>query len=258
MPYRSNRQLPKGVKNNLSTKAQSIWRSVFNSAEQGGASEKSAIRQAWGAVRNAGYVKNKNGRYIKKAKNDAPDYRVTTLTTRNCSTCRFYINNRCALYKFKTEANYICNSWETKNTKQEAKKSVADENLNKKLEFEVLKVDEQLGIVFGWGMVCKVNGDDYYDTDNEHFGEQFMLKAASDFMKGARINNDSHTPNDVGTVVHSFPLTTDIAKSMGVSSLMTGWMVGVQPDSDSLAKFASGEYKGFSIEGGAAFIDEEE
>lgn len=123
---------------------------------------------------------------------------------------------------------------------------------------EATGVDEGLGIVFGWGMVTEINGEPYYDTDNQCISNEAMVKGTSIFMENSRINNDMHTPNDVGIVVHSFPITPEIAKSMGIFTNVSGWMVGVKPDAESLAKFASGEYTGFSIEGSAEWLDEGE
>ncbi|MBW1975923.1 MAG: ChaB family protein [Deltaproteobacteria bacterium] len=64
MPYSKTSELPKGVKNNLPAHAQSIWMSAFNSAytKHG---EKKAIKIAWGAVKNAGYIK-KAGKWVRK------------------------------------------------------------------------------------------------------------------------------------------------------------------------------------------------
>lgn len=67
MPYSTNAELPKQVQE-LPEKAKSIWRNTFNSAyEESG--EQSAIKQAWGAVKNAGYEKDeKTGKYSKVEK----------------------------------------------------------------------------------------------------------------------------------------------------------------------------------------------
>ncbi len=127
-----------------------------------------------------------------------------------------------------------------------------------KAEVSVTEVDQSLGIVFGWGMVTDINNEPYYDLDNQHIPSDLMVKSTSVFMETARVSNDSHTPVDIGVVVHSFPLSTEIAKSMGITSNISGWMVGVKPDADTLAKFVSGEYKGFSIEGSGALKDDEE
>ncbi|NCD14980.1 MAG: hypothetical protein EOL92_07070, partial [Bacteroidia bacterium] len=119
------------------------------------------------------------------------------------------------------------------------------------------KISDDDQIVYGWGMISSIDGEPYYDTDNDHISDDVVRKASTGFMLGQRISNDSHTENDVGLVVHSFPLTSEIAKAMGIPSRITGWMVGVKVDPKTLAKFKSGEYKGFSIEGLAGTEDVE-
>lgn len=135
-----------------------------------------------------------------------------------------------------------CNDNDTLNPK-------GDDGSQLDMTFEVLKVAEAESIVYGWAVISSIDGEPYFDTDNEHISGEVIRKASTDFMLGQRIANDSHTPDDIGVVVHSFPLTEDIAKAMGVSSRISGWMVGVKTDAETLAKFKSGEYKGFSIEG---------
>ena len=126
-----------------------------------------------------------------------------------------------------------------------------------KADISVTGINETLGIVFGWGMITKINGEPYYDLDNQHIPNDIMVKSTSDFMETARVSNDSHTDVEIGTVVHSFPLSNEIAKAMGISSGINGWMVGVKPNKDILAKFISGEYTGFSIEGTGEVIDDD-
>lgn len=115
--------------------------------------------------------------------------------------------------------------------------------------FTVCKVDEGLGLVFGWGIICKNDGVDYYDVQGDHIPEERMLEAVTDFMERDRDHGDMHVAFGKGMVVHSFPLTTEIAKEMGISCDRTGWMVATKPTAALLAKFKSGEYKGFSIGG---------
>ena len=142
-------------------------------------------------------------------------------------------------------------------------KAVLDEGSVEKSApfFKIAKVDESLGIVFGWAVVCKVNGEDYYDWNvdragthkgklvPEHITETAMLKSAAEFMDGERAGNEMHEGADVGKFLFAFPLTTDIAKAMGISCAKTGLMVGYQAPPAILAKFRDGEYTGFSIEG---------
>lgn len=68
MPYRSNRELPKRIKDVLPSKAQSVFRNVANSVLNSGKSEESAFRQAWGALKNQGWEKQANGKWEKVEK----------------------------------------------------------------------------------------------------------------------------------------------------------------------------------------------
>lgn len=121
-----------------------------------------------------------------------------------------------------------------------------------------LKVNEELGIVFGFAMVCKIDGIDYYDLNIDPNGERVpenipedaMLKCLAVFMaKANRPGNDMHVGEDKGEYIFAFPLTTDIAKSLEVVTRKTGALVGYMPPPELLAKYKSGEYTGFSIEG---------
>lgn len=146
-----------------------------------------------------------------------------------------------------------------------------------KIEVTALKVDKKLGLVFGYAIVCKVKNADgdfepYYDSGTEdpddgeiysdHITEKCMLEAVTDFMKSSRVATEMHerevddagerimdAPVQKGTVVHSFPLTEDIAAALGISCEKTGWLVAMQPDASMLKKFESGALKQFSIGG---------
>jgi cation transport regulator len=52
MPYRSTRELPESVRDNLPDHAQEIYQSAYNSAwDEYGKDEERAHRVAWGAVK---------------------------------------------------------------------------------------------------------------------------------------------------------------------------------------------------------------
>lgn len=122
---------------------------------------------------------------------------------------------------------------------------------------EVLKVDETLGLVLGWAIVCKKDGCDYWDLQDDHIPETSMLSAAIDFMQNSRVAKEMHTGEASGSVVFAFPLTEDIAKAFGIETKTTGLMIAMKPDSDDmLAKFRDGTLTGFSI-GGHRLEDEE-
>ena len=114
----------------------------------------------------------------------------------------------------------------------------------------LIKVDDALGLVFGWGLVCKVDGEDYYDVQGDNITEPGMVEATTDFMLNARVAKEMHKGDQIGAIVHSFPLTTEIAAAMDIVTKRTGWMVAMKPDSDeTLEKFRNGSLTGFSIGG---------
>lgn len=129
-------------------------------------------------------------------------------------------------------------------------------------KFEVCKVDESLGLVFGFAIVCKIDGEDYYDLNvdrdgplkgkrvPEHIPEDVMLKAALDFSENTeRPGNEMHKGPERGQHVFVFPLTSDIADSLEIQTRKTGLLIAYKAPAEVLAKYASGEYRGFSIEG---------
>lgn len=129
---------------------------------------------------------------------------------------------------------------------------------NHEFDARVVKVDKSLGLVFGYAIVCKRNGEDYYDLNidsktgermPEHIPESAMLEAAVDFAKNSRVAKEMHDGDQRGDVVFTFPLTTEIAKALGIQTNTTGLLIAMKPDAKMLEKFASGELKGFSIGG---------
>lgn len=127
----------------------------------------------------------------------------------------------------------------------------------KQHDLSVLKVDEELGLVFGWAIISKNQGEEYFDVQGDHIPEQSMLKASTDFMLSDRVGKEMHAGGTKGTIVFAWPLTTDIAKAMGLETDRTGLMIAWKPhDVATLEKFKSGEFSGFSI-GGSRHEDEE-
>ena len=129
-------------------------------------------------------------------------------------------------------------------------------SMEKFIKATVAEVDEELGLVFGWAMVSKVSGEEYFDTQDDHIPEEAMLKAATDFMLNAREAKDMHAGDSIGSVVFAWPMTSEVAKSMEITTKNTGLMIAMKPSEEVLAKFKSGEYTGFSI-GGTRGDDEE-
>lgn len=122
---------------------------------------------------------------------------------------------------------------------------------------QVAKVDSELGIVFGYAIICTKNGEKYFDTQGDHIPESSMLKAVAKYADGPRLAKDMHEGESIGTVIFTFPLTSDIAKALEIDVAKTGLIIGMKPQDDAvLAKYKSGEYTGFSI-GGYRVLDED-
>ncbi len=122
---------------------------------------------------------------------------------------------------------------------------------------EVVKVDEDLGLVMGYAIICEEEGEPYFDLQGDHIPEESMLKAALDFMENSRVAREMHAGDDRGVVVFAWPMTADIAKAFGIVTSRTGLMVALRPSDDAmLEKFRDGTYTGFSI-GGTRIMDEE-
>lgn len=121
---------------------------------------------------------------------------------------------------------------------------------------EILKVDESLGLVFGFAIVCTEGGDPHYDLQGDHIPEDAMIKASADFMQKSRATKEMHRGEVDGEVLYAFPMTADIAKALGMETPRTGLLIGMKPGAEALAKFKDGTYTGFSI--GGRYITNEE
>ena len=80
---------------------------------------------------------------------------------------------------------------------------------------EHVKIDEGLGLLFGYAMVSKINGEENVDLHDDYIPEDAMLEAATEFMRGPRILKEIHTGNPIGKVLFAFPVTEDISASLG-------------------------------------------
>ena len=124
---------------------------------------------------------------------------------------------------------------------------------------DIVKVDDTLGIVFGWAIISKIKGEPYFDTQGDHIPEDAMLKATVNFMASDPVLGDMHKEAEGGTIIFAFPMTEEIAKSYGITTDQTGLMIGAKPENpETLAKFKDGTYTGFSIGGRVGVAEEVE
>lgn len=124
--------------------------------------------------------------------------------------------------------------------------------MNKELQGQILKRDDEQRLVYGWAYVSTVEGKLSKDMSGEVIRPDTLAKAATNFMLDARMSKFMHQGEQIGVVVHSLPVTDEIAKSLGIQTDRQGWIVGIKIFSDSVWEMVkSGKLSAFSI-GGAA------
>ena len=119
----------------------------------------------------------------------------------------------------------------------------------------VCKVDLSQRLVFGWGLVSSENGQPYVDSQGDEITDDVLLPAVTDYMLRSRAGWLEHRPGQIGTVVHSLPLTGELAAAFGIQCSRTGWIIGMRIDDPVILNdFATKKLTGFSI-GGRYIID---
>ena len=157
----------------------------------------------------------------------------------------FRARHSCDSKKDKTSAGYwSCRMWEADTTVSEATK--ADEAM------KILKIDEDQRIIYGWASVTTYKGDLVVDLQGDVIKTDTLHKSINEFMKGVRVGKLNHSGEQVGQIVHSFPMSKDICEALGIQSDKEGWITGYHVTDDELWKSVkSGEYAEFSIGGRA-------
>ena len=126
---------------------------------------------------------------------------------------------------------------------------------------KIAEVQEDMRLVFGWGSICTKRDESgvfvqYRDTDGDEFDEKVTTEGWLDYAKGDRVLDSMHDEKRVGVVPFIFPMTQDVAKSLGMLDALqqTGILVGAYIEDDQiLADFKSGKLKAFSMGGAAQF-----
>ena len=271
MPYSNNDELPKAVRSKLSAHQQSIFRNVFNSMMgQEDMSESKAFAGAWSqakqAVEKADYqgrsveldkpfrmpagstkkfgVYVKAGDKIKKVtfgdpnmeiRRDDPDARANFRARHSCDTTTD-----------KTTPRYwSCRMWE-------AGTSVSEMTNKVEIVGKILKRDDEERLAFGWAYVSTVDNQISLDHSGEFIRPDQLAKAATNFMLSLRTAKTMHSGASIGEVVHSMPLTNEIAKALGIQSNREGWLVAIKVYDDQVWQdVKSGKLAAFSIGGRA-------
>lgn len=129
------------------------------------------------------------------------------------------------------------------------------DNAVKSADAEIFKTDDELRLVFGFASVIEKDGAIVTDTQNDIIETTELLRSTTAYMGKSREGKMMHAGEKIGEVVHSLPLTADIAKSLGVHTAQYGWIVGMRVDSDRVWDMVKkGELQSFSIGGRATRV----
>ena len=117
---------------------------------------------------------------------------------------------------------------------------------------KVLKIDDDQRIIYGWASVTTYKGELVVDLQGDVIKTDTLHKSINEFMKGVRVGKLKHSGEQVGQIVHSFPMSKEICEALGIQSDKEGWITGYHVTNDELWKAVkSGEYAEFSIGGRA-------
>ena len=133
---------------------------------------------------------------------------------------------------------------------------VIGKSMTKNIEGKILKTDDEQRMVYGWASVITEKGEPVVDRQDDMIEADTLVKAVNEFMEHVRVGKAMHVGEQVGTVVHSLPITKEIGDSLGIQSDREGWVVAYKVfDDDVWAMVKSGELAAFSI-GGRAIKEE--
>ena len=118
-----------------------------------------------------------------------------------------------------------------------------------KASYRVTKMDESLGLVIGMSIITSIDGVPYTDLQGDEVQEQDLLKTVVAFMESGAPTDTQHNRETDGRVVLSWVFDAETNKAMDVTARKHGWATGLKVSPETFAKFKSGEYTGFSIDG---------
>src|SRR6056297_2830573 len=171
---------------------------------------------------------------------DDPDARSNFRARHNCDTATD-----------KTSARYwSCRLWEADMTVSEMTKTEAD------ITGQILKVDEEQRIIYGWASVITEKGETVVDRQGDVIEAETRLKPVNEFRDHVRFGKTRHEGEATGQVIHSLPVTKEICNALGIQCDREGWVVAYKVYDDAVWKrVKSGELRAFSIGGRAVKED---
>lgn len=120
--------------------------------------------------------------------------------------------------------------------------------VDKRIDCEISKLNEDQNLVFGWAYVSSVGNNELVDTQGDSISEYELEKAFYDFVINYRIAGEMHAAV-AGTLVECMVFTKEKQELLGIDLGKVGAWVGFKVDPDVFSKIKSGEYKMLSIGG---------
>lgn len=144
-----------------------------------------------------------------------------------------------------------------KDIRMEALRMIIEEILKgEPIEGRILKVDDEQRIIYGWASVVTVKGEPVIDHQGDVIKADTLVKAVNEFMEHVRVGKTMHEGEETGKVIHSLPITKEIADALGIQCDREGWVVAYKVyDDDVWKRVKSGELRAFSIGGRATKED---
>tara|TARA_R100001086_G_scaffold134472_1_gene69948 strand:- start:1049 stop:1678 length:630 start_codon:yes stop_codon:yes gene_type:complete len=131
-----------------------------------------------------------------------------------------------------------------------------DQLIYKNQETPFVKFDDEQRIVYGWASVATDKGVPLVDKQGDYIPMDTLEKAVNEFMEHIRVGHTMHEGEITGQVIHSMPLSKEIAGALGIHCEREGWIVGYKVwDEKVWDRVKSGELKAFSIGGYASSED---
>lgn len=119
----------------------------------------------------------------------------------------------------------------------------------------VLKLDEELRVAYGWFSVVEENGEPVVDTQGDIIKADTLVKAVHNFILDSRSGKVMHRGKRVADIVESLVLTKDVQAALGIDLDKVGWFGAMKfRDEEAWAKVKDGTFRAFSIGGTARRI----
>lgn len=117
---------------------------------------------------------------------------------------------------------------------------------------KVAKLDDTMGVVFGYALASTVDGGKTPHVDLQDdaiLGGDELIKVALGFVEAGAASDVMHDENPDGFVPFVMPLTEDTKKAFKLTGDVDGIAIGMKPSAETFKRFQSGELGAFSIGG---------